>query len=155
MFASTEYLLAGLPVVTTPSRGGRAVYHDAEYCLTVPPDPRLVAEAVQALKARGISRAYIRDRTLQRLERDRERFMALLNSILEEGGSAKRFAGPWPFRKDVTMEWLPPRQALDRADFGIVDGFGPPRRGLMRWRRWQRALGLSKPNGIESSAGIT
>ena len=52
MFASTEYLLAGLPVVTTPSRGGRDVYLDDEFCLTVPPDPRAVATAVAALKAR-------------------------------------------------------------------------------------------------------
>jgi hypothetical protein len=144
MFASTEYLLSGLPIVTTPSQGGRQVYHDAEFCLTVPPDQRSVAEAVQALKARGIARGYIRDRTLQRLKHDRERFMALLNSILEEGGSTRRFGGPWPFRKDITMEWLPPRQALDRADFGIVDGFSLPRRGLMRWRRWKRAFGLER-----------
>jgi hypothetical protein len=144
MFASTEYLLSGLPIVTTPSRGGRHIYHDAEYCLSVPPDPRSVGEAVQALKARRIPRAYIRNRTLQRLNRDRERFMALLNAILKEGGSARRFSGPWPFRKDVTMEWLPPQQALDRADFGIVDAFRRPRRGLMRWRRWKRALGLGR-----------
>ncbi len=142
MFASTEYLLSGLPIVTTPSQGGRQVYHDAEYCLTVVPDPRSVGEAVQALKARGIPRDHIRNRTLQRLNRDRERFMALLNSILEEAGSARRLAGPWPFRKDVTMEWLPPQQALVRADFGVVDGFRPPRRGVMRWRRWKRVLGL-------------
>jgi hypothetical protein len=145
MFASTEYLLSGLPIVTTPSRGGRQIYHDAQYCLTVPPDPRSVAEAVQALKASGIPRDYIRDRTLRRLKRDRERFMALLNAILEESGAARRFAQPWPFRKDVTMEWLAPRQALDRADFGIVDGFRRPPRGLMRWWRWKRALGLSTP----------
>jgi hypothetical protein len=144
MFASTEYLLSGLPIVTTPSRGGRHIYHDAEYCLSVPPDPRSVGEAVQALKARRIPRTYIRNRTLQRLNRDRERFMALLNAILKEGGSARRFSGPWPFRKDVTMEWLPPQQALDRADFGIVDAFRRPRRGLMRWRRWKRALGLGR-----------
>ena len=144
MYASTEYLLSGLPVVTTPSFGGRAVYHDAEYCSTVQPDPRSVAEAVQALKARAIPRAYIRDRTLRRLQRDRERFMTLLNAILEECGSAKRFAKPWPFRKDVTMEWLPVLQALDRADFGIIDGFHRPRRGVMRWRRWTRALGLGR-----------
>jgi hypothetical protein len=144
MFASTEYLLSGLPIVTTPSLGGRTVYHDAEYCWTVPPDPRSVAEAVQALKARAIPRAYIRDRTLRRLKQDRERFLAFLNTILEEGGSPRRLAGPWPFRKDVTQEWLPPQQAMDRADFGIVDGFHRPWRGVMRWRRWIRALGLGR-----------
>ena len=62
MFASTEYLLSGLPVVSTPSTGGRHVYYDEEYCWTVPPDPRSVAEAVAALKAKGIS-ALIHSRT--------------------------------------------------------------------------------------------
>ena len=42
MFASTEYLLSGLPIVSTPSTGGRHVYYDEEYCCTVPPDPRSV-----------------------------------------------------------------------------------------------------------------
>ena len=107
-------------------------------------EPRSVAEAVQALKARGIPRAYIRDRTLRRLKRDRERFMAFLNTILQECGSAKRIEDPWSFRKDVTMEWLPPQQAADRADFGIVDGFHRPWQGVMRWRRWKRALGLGR-----------
>jgi len=65
MFASTEYLLAGLPIVTTASAGGRDVYHDAEYCWTVPADPAAVADAVDHLKARNIPRRYIRERTLR------------------------------------------------------------------------------------------
>ena len=144
MFASTEYLLSGLPIVTTPSIGGRHVYHDEEYCRTVPPDPRSVADAVRALKDRDIPRAYIRGRTLRRLECDRARFMTLINTILEECGAARRLAGPWPFRKDVTMEWLPPSQALARVVYEIVDGFGKPKRGLMRWRKWKHALGLTR-----------
>ncbi len=123
MFASTEYLLSGLPVVSTPSTGGRHVYYDAEYCWTVPPDPRSVAEAVAALKAKGIPRSYIHKRILERLGRDRARFLELINAILEESGSDKRLAMPWPFRKPVTMEWLPSDEAIDRAAHGIVDGF--------------------------------
>ena len=38
MLASIEYLLAGLPVVSTPSLGGRDHYFDDEYCLIAPPD---------------------------------------------------------------------------------------------------------------------
>ncbi len=124
MFASTEYLLAGLPVVTTPSHGGRDVYFDDDYCLTVPPDPRSVAEAVAALKAREIPRAYVRARTLERIERDRARFIELINTIFEESGSAKRLAMPWPFTKPVLMEWLEPAIAIDRIANGTVDAFG-------------------------------
>jgi hypothetical protein len=140
MFASVEYLLSGLPIVTTPSLGGRHVYHDAEYCWTVPADPRSVADAVQGLKAKGIPRSYIRDRILRRLQPDRARFMRLINAILEECRSQRRLADPWPFRKEVTMEWLPLKEAVDRAAHGVVDGFDGARRGLLRWRRWQNAL---------------
>ncbi|MEP9386670.1 glycosyltransferase [Mesorhizobium sp. KR9-304] len=138
MFASMEYLLAGLPVVSTPSIGGRDVYFDEEYCLVVPPDPRSIAEAVQALKVRGIPRTHIRERTLKRLENDRARFIGLLNAILEESGSDSRFSMPWPFAKPVTMEWLAVDEAVHRAAHGIVDGFEKKnkRRGFLLWRKW-------------------
>jgi hypothetical protein len=140
MFASTEYLLAGLPIVSTPSVGGRDVYFDEEYCRIAEPDPRSVAEAVQALKAKSIPRTYIRDRTLLRLERDRERFLTLLNAILEASGSAKRLGMPWPFRKTAIMEWLPADEAVRRAADGIVDGFDKEKRNFLRWRRWRQRL---------------
>jgi glycosyltransferase involved in cell wall biosynthesis len=146
MFASTEYLLSGLPIVTTPSTGGRHVYHDDEYCRTVAADPRSVADAVNALNAKGIPRAYIRDRTLGRLAADRMRFLSLINAILEECGAKRRLANPWPFRKEVTMEWLPSGEAVDRAAYGVVDGFARPRRGLLRWRRWRHARRAKQGN---------
>lgn len=138
MFASVEYLLSGLPVVSTPSIGGRDVYYDEEYCLVVPPDPGSVAEAVHALKARNIPRAHIRERTLRRIETDRARFLGLINAILEESGAERRLAMPWPFRKRVTMEWLQPAEAIHRAVNGTVDGFESEKRkkGLLGWRKW-------------------
>ncbi|HEY7602217.1 MAG TPA: hypothetical protein VIB60_06895, partial [Methylomirabilota bacterium] len=144
MFASTEYLLAGLPIVTTPSAGGRHVYYDEEYCWTVSADPRSVADAVQALKAKQIPRAHVRDRTLRRLDSDRERFLALLNVILEEAGSRRRLTKPWPFQKDVTMDWMLPREAVDRAVHGVVDGFDRNPRRRFLWRLQRRALALRR-----------
>jgi glycosyltransferase involved in cell wall biosynthesis len=129
MFASTEYLLAGLPVVTTPSSGGRHVYFDDEYCLTAEPNPRSIAEAVAALKARNIPRDRIRARTLERLDRDRVRFIDLINTILEESGSAERLALPWPFKQPVLMEWLDSRDAIARALSRRVDAFPPSSAG--------------------------
>jgi len=123
MFASTEYLLAGLPVVTTPSTGGRHIHFDPEYCLTVPPDPRSIAEAVAAMKAKEIPRGYVRERTLQRLDRDRCRFIELINRILVASDTASRLAMPWPFRKPVIMEWLTAEAAVTRAVSGRVDAF--------------------------------
>ena len=134
MFASVEYLLAGLPVVTTPSSGGRHVYHDPEFSLTVPPNARAVAEAVAALKARGIPPEHVRARTLKLIEHDRARFMALLNTILDAAG-AQRLTADWPFRKPVTMEWLPVEEAVNRAVDGVVDAFARKSRRLLSWRR--------------------
>jgi hypothetical protein len=143
MFASTEYLLAGLPIVSTPSKGGRYVYYDDEYCWIVPPDPRSVAEAVGALKAKKIPGSYIHKRILERLEQDRARFLELVNAILEESGSDKRLAMPWPFRKPVTMEWQPSATAVNRAARGIVEGF-ERRKGLLWWREPRRLLPLRR-----------
>ncbi len=123
MLASGEYLLSGLPIVSTPSIGGRHIYFDEEFCLVVPADPSSVAEAVDAMKARAIPRGYVRERTLKRMEQDRGRFLGLLNAILEESGAEPRFSMPWPFRKPVLMEWLKPEEAAERAALGIVDGF--------------------------------
>ncbi len=144
MFASTEYLLSGLPIVTTPSVGGRDVYHDAEYCWTASPDPRSVADAVYALKAKGISSIYIRERTLRRLEADRERFLALLDAILEECGSKRRLAGPWPFRKEVTMQWHSTSDAVNRAYYRLVDGFDRREGGFLPWRLRRKFVDLRR-----------
>jgi glycosyltransferase involved in cell wall biosynthesis len=80
MLASMEYLLAGLPVVSTPSRGGRDHFFDPDFCLIVPPDPRAIREAVEALKARRIPQEKVRSRTLVRLRHERERLLDVLQA---------------------------------------------------------------------------
>ncbi|HEY6632230.1 MAG TPA: glycosyltransferase [Rhizobiaceae bacterium] len=139
MFASTEYLLSGLPIVSTPSIGGRHVYYDEEYCWTVPPDPASVAAAVDALKDKRIPRSYVRKKTLRRLDVDRERFLNLVNAILEECQSDSRLAMPWPFKKQVTMEWLAAAEAVRRAKEGVVDGF--EKKGKVRLPWYRRLFG--------------
>jgi Glycosyl transferases group 1 len=47
MLACTEYLLCGLPVVSTPSVGGRDVWLDAGNSRIVAPDPAEIAAAVR------------------------------------------------------------------------------------------------------------
>jgi hypothetical protein len=112
MLASVEYLLAGLPIVSTPSKGGREIYFDSDYSMIVPAEPQAVAEAVAALKARQIPPDYIRSRTLTRLERDRRRFIDLLNAIVTESGAAAPFAMPWPFKPRALRNWLTPEDAI-------------------------------------------
>ena len=126
MFASVEYLLAGLPVVSTPSRGGRQHFLDNDYCLTVDPDPRSVAEAVAALRARQIPREYVRQQTLERMRPQRQAFIDLLNRILADAGSDRTIVTPWPFRRPVIMQWRRRGRTVRRALAGEVDAFHVP-----------------------------
>ncbi len=123
MFACIEYLLAGLPVVTTPSLGGRDIYIDDDYCITADPDPRSVAEAVAALQSRQIPRAYVRQKTLEKMQPHRQTLVDVLNRIFAEAGSEKTIAMPWPFRRPVLLQWRRRRRAVRRVLAGVVDAF--------------------------------
>jgi uncharacterized protein (TIGR01627 family) len=96
-YASMEYMLAGLPVVSTPSKGGRDVFFDPEFCIVCDPNPAAVRDAVEALKRRNIPRHYIRDRTLARIEPERRRLLAIINDLVESLGGERRFDEHWPF----------------------------------------------------------
>jgi SAM-dependent methyltransferase len=105
-YAAMEYMLAGLPVVSTPSQGGRDIYFDPDYCAVVAPDPRSIRDAVTALRQRNIPRAYVRERTLQRIEPGRRRFVALVEEIIADLGAPKRFApSAWPFGEISGVPW--------------------------------------------------
>jgi len=113
MFASTEYLLAGLPIVSTPSIGGRDVFFSSEFCLIVPPDSRTVRQAVAWLQSQKISREYVREVTLSKIQRERSRFLALLDTIAIKAGSNVRFGPEWPFAmKPRLVRWASVREHL-------------------------------------------
>ena len=84
MRASIEYLLCGLPVVTTHNRGGRDRYLRSEYAIFVEPDPGAVADAVSQLAVRRIPRDAIRADVLRNIAIDRQRFLREVNSILSK-----------------------------------------------------------------------
>jgi len=92
MWASIEYLFAGLSVVSTPSLGGRDHYFDKEYCIIAQPDPRTIREAVDALVARAVPREVVRAKTLARVETDRARYVAFVQELIDRGGSSVQFA---------------------------------------------------------------
>ena len=107
-YASMEYLLAGLPVVSTPSLGGRDVYFDPDYCIICDPTPAAVRDAVAALKARNIPREEVRARTIAKVAGDRSRFLALADEVLSELGAPSQFGGKdWPFRHWSSVRWHP------------------------------------------------
>ena len=88
-FASMEYLLCGLPVVSTPSIGGRDVFWDDRFVIVCEPAPEAVAEAVRELKRRNIDPQLVRDATLEKVKTHRETLRRFLPP------EAAGFECPW------------------------------------------------------------
>jgi hypothetical protein len=101
MYASVEYLLAGLPVVTTPSRGGRDHFFDPDFCITAEPNPRSIRDAVAALRDRKIPRSVIRERTLARIEAERRRGRSDIENVFARHGIEPQVASCWPPKQHV------------------------------------------------------
>ena len=95
MYASAQYLLSGLPVVTTPSEGGRDEFFDPAFVRTVAPEPDAVANAVQELVATGLEPQPIRDATLARMRPHRERFIDLVQELYDRSGVGRSFRQEW------------------------------------------------------------
>jgi hypothetical protein len=112
MYSSMEYLLAGLPIVNTPNLGGRDVYFDPDYCLTVDPDADAVKNAVLELKRRKIPRAYVRERTLEKVKVDRERFLNLLADLGVQLPLDVDAFKNWPFPNKLGLETKPSYRCL-------------------------------------------
>jgi glycosyltransferase involved in cell wall biosynthesis len=91
MFASIEYLLAGLPIVSTPSYGGRDVFFDDEYVAIVEANAEAVKDGVEQMIARNLDPYEIRKATLRKMEEHRQRLVDLIVSIaVREGLEADR-----------------------------------------------------------------
>ncbi len=112
MFAATEYLLCGLPIVSTRSLGGRDVWFDPRFTRIVPAEPGAIATAVQELAALQISPTLIRNATIARMSEHRHRFTAAVQKIHTAEGTGRDFArefytnfrhkcGTWRANRDV------------------------------------------------------
>ncbi|MBP32612.1 MAG: glycosyltransferase family 1 protein [Burkholderiales bacterium] len=95
MYASIEYLLAGLPVVSTRSKGGRDVFFHPETTLIVDDNPRAVQEGVAAMKARALPPEYVRATTLRLMTAERERFNIFIDQL--RGHQIARPDDRWSF----------------------------------------------------------
>jgi len=95
MFASIQYLLCGLPVVTTPSKGGRDTFFEEEYVLTVEPEPGAVGRGVADLIARNLSPKFIRNKTLEKMRQHRQTFIDLLQQIFDRHDPSLNARSVW------------------------------------------------------------
>lgn len=85
MRASMEYLLSGLPVVSTRSLGGRDRYFGTSYCRIVPKDdPEAIGYAVDELRSLNLDRGRIREHVGQVLAFERYNFLATLNGVIRK-----------------------------------------------------------------------
>jgi len=95
MYASIQYLLCGLPLVSTRSQGGRDVFFDDEYVEIVDDDPESVRKGVIKMIQKDLSPVLIREKTLRRIEQHRKKFKALVQSIYQAEGVQASFLEPW------------------------------------------------------------
>jgi len=75
MYASIEYLLAGLPVVTTLNNGGRDLYLDGRFCKWVTDKPESIAYSVKVFEDQQIPPDFIRNETLHKMDFFRNKFI--------------------------------------------------------------------------------
>lgn len=86
MYASAEYLLCGIPVVSTPNVGGRDVFFDEYNCLECDDNAEAVAAAVDRMMSRTVSPARIRAHFMSQAVQVRDRFFSLINDIRRQHG---------------------------------------------------------------------
>lgn len=113
MRAAVEYLLCGLPVVSTPSVGGRERVFDPGWSRIAEATPAAVAGAVADMLQRRIDPRQIRRGTFERLRPDRIRLLQLIETIFREEGAAFPVHAPWEqiFRRG-TWPWQPVDRSL-------------------------------------------
>lgn len=112
MQASMEYMLAGLPVVSTRSIGGRDRYFLPPFCRIVDDNPAAVAQAVEAYVKKPIPKQVVRDHALFMLRFERHNFLIAVNKLVKAA-----------FGVD-----------------GLFDSFAPFATGLTRWRSADEAV---------------
>jgi glycosyltransferase involved in cell wall biosynthesis len=81
-YASMQYLLCGLPVVTTRNRGGRDSFFHEDYVIWADDNPTSVAQAVSELISRDLDPMQIRAATLDRINKHRRVFQSWVQSAV-------------------------------------------------------------------------
>ncbi len=87
--ASSEYLLCGIPVVSTPSKGGRDEFFTPDNSTIVPPEAEAVAQAVQNWIKFSPNPQKIREQTLNKINQLRLDYCAYIAQLIEQEGGSK------------------------------------------------------------------
>lgn len=82
MWSVAEYMLCGLPVVSTPSRGGRAFWAEPGCWFEVQPDTKAIAQTVTKVVNLRVSPQKVRDAFIRRLNGERTRYASFMSAQL-------------------------------------------------------------------------
>jgi glycosyltransferase involved in cell wall biosynthesis len=85
-FASSEYLLCGIPVISTQSEGGRAVWYDDYNSILCSDNPIEISEAVQYFKENPRDPLVIRNGHIAKSQVYRQKFILKLAILFEKHG---------------------------------------------------------------------
>jgi glycosyltransferase involved in cell wall biosynthesis len=94
-YASIQYLLCGVPVVSTRSRGGRDVFFDDEYVMIVEDNAEAVRAGVEEMLRRRLAPERIRAQTLEKIKSHRDTLVKCVQRIYDAEGVPRRFASEW------------------------------------------------------------
>lgn len=95
-YASIQYLLCGLPIVTTRNQGGRDAFFSPEYVIWADDTPESVAQAVDALISRDLDPMVVREATLERIRAHRAVFIREVESAFTSQPNRPAFTPDWP-----------------------------------------------------------
>lgn len=82
MLAFVEYLLCGIPVVTTEAQGGREEFFDSRFVSKVDAKAEAVAKAVEKLIDKKIDPSLIREATLEKIKKHRMQLCNYVNDLI-------------------------------------------------------------------------
>jgi glycosyltransferase involved in cell wall biosynthesis len=121
MYASVQYLLCGLPVVTTRSKGGRDVFFASETARYVEENAASVRDGVREVLTRKASAEQIRQATLERMQQHRRRYIDIVQGIYDQSGVREDFAAKFAnIFFDKMVKYHSRQELADLIDKGNV-----------------------------------
>lgn len=126
--ATMEYFLCGLPLVTTPSAGGRDALYDPRHVTVVPPEPEAVEAAVAAYARAAPDPAEVRAAVLERARPHRARLIAWLSGVVGEDLLPTASETLWlpQFHNKLRQIWRLDTDADGRTQARPTQGWQPP-----------------------------
>ena len=132
-FASCEYLLSGLPVVSTKNFGGRNVYFRPEYSRIVDPSQDAVLAAVNDLKSRALDPAEIRSSAIEIIKSTRSGFLEAWQMIYDTEGVHKNASEQWSEKYRNKMSVTIPDEEVPKYLQSHIDGTFSEKSGFSSW----------------------